>query len=91
MNEFYLPDLGEGIANVEIAAWHIAPGEHIQMDQNMVTVVTDKAIVDIPAPYTGRIRSIHGAVNDTIVTGSLLVEYETIDAPRYGYNPEYDL
>ena len=80
MNKFYLPDLGEGIARVEILAWHIAPGDCVQADQDMVTVMTDKAVVDIPAPY--------GVANDTVTTGSLLVEYAVIDAP--GHNPGYD-
>ena len=88
MNKFYLPDLGEGIARVEILAWHIAPGDCVQADQDMVTVMTDKAVVDIPAPYTGRIKSIHGVANDTVTTGSLLVEYDVIDAP--GHNPGFD-
>ena len=50
----------------------------MQADQDMVTVMTDKAVVDIPAPYTGQINSIHGVAKDTVTTGSLLVEYEVI-------------
>ena len=58
---FKLPDVGEGTAEAEIVAWHVAVGDRIEEDQPLVDVTTDKAIVEIPAPVSGTVVSIHGA------------------------------
>jgi 2-oxoisovalerate dehydrogenase E2 component (dihydrolipoyl transacylase) len=48
-----LPDLGEGLTEAEVIAWHIAPGDEVHVDQIVVTVETAKATVDLPCPYAG--------------------------------------
>ncbi len=55
MSTFTLPDLGEGLSEAEIVAWHVSPGDHVVADQPLVSVETDKAVVEIPRP--GRERS----------------------------------
>ena len=49
-----LPDLGEGLHEAEIVAWQVSEGDHVVTDQPLVSVETDKAVVEIPAPHSGR-------------------------------------
>ncbi len=58
MQEFKLPDLGEGMHEAEVVQWLIKPGDTIKLDQTMVKVETDKAIVEIPSPVAGRVAEI---------------------------------
>jgi 2-oxoisovalerate dehydrogenase E2 component (dihydrolipoyl transacylase) len=74
---FKLPDVGEGIAEAEISAWHVAVGDRIEEDQPLVDVTTDKAIVEIPAPASGTIVSIRGAPGEKVAVGSELAVIET--------------
>lgn len=76
MKIFNLPDLGEGLAEAEIVRWHIKPGDRISADDPMLAVETAKAIVEVPAPFSGVIKTLHGAPGDTVATGGLLVEFE---------------
>jgi 2-oxoisovalerate dehydrogenase E2 component (dihydrolipoyl transacylase) len=76
MKIFNLPDLGEGLAEAEIVRWHVKPGDHINADDPMLAVETAKAIVEVPAPFAGVIKTLHGAPGDTVATGGLLVEFE---------------
>lgn len=77
MKIFNLPDLGEGLAEAEIVRWHVKPGDHINADDPMLAVETAKAIVEVPAPFAGVIKTLHGAPGDLVATGGLLVEFET--------------
>ena len=60
--EFKLPDIGEGVTEGEIVAWHIRPGDFIKEDDPMVDVMTDKATVTITSPRSGTISETRGAV-----------------------------
>jgi pyruvate dehydrogenase E2 component (dihydrolipoamide acetyltransferase) len=75
VSTFTLPDLGEGLAEAEIAEWHVQEGDEIAEDQALVAVETAKAIVDIPSPQSGRIRRLHGQRGDIVHTGDPLVEF----------------
>jgi pyruvate dehydrogenase E2 component (dihydrolipoamide acetyltransferase) len=75
MTVFVLPDLGEGLHDAEIVAWLVAVGAHVVVDQPLVQVETDKAVLDIPSPQAGRIAQLHGAPGDRIETGAPLVEF----------------
>ena len=55
MTTFRLPDLGEGLTEAEIVAWHVGQGDHVVADQPLVSVETDKAVVEIPSPRSGRV------------------------------------
>lgn len=76
MKSFMLPDLGEGLAESEIVQWHINIGDHVKVDQIVVTIETAKAIVEVPAPYSGKIVRRYGEEGDVINIGSLLLEIE---------------
>ncbi len=75
MRQFNLPDLGEGLQEAEIVAWHVNPGDHVVADQPLVSVETDKAVVEVPSPHSGRIARLFGAKGDLIKVGAPLVEF----------------
>src|SRR5580658_6649397 len=74
---FKLPDLGEGTVAAEIIAWRAAVGDQVREDDPLVEMSTDKAVVEVPSPVTGRIVSIAGKPGDTVAVGSELVVFET--------------
>jgi pyruvate dehydrogenase E2 component (dihydrolipoamide acetyltransferase) len=76
MRVFNLPDLGEGLQEAEIVEWHVKPGDAIDSDQAMVSVETDKAIVEVPAPYAGKVEKLFGGPGDKIHVGAPLVGFE---------------
>jgi len=76
MRIFKLPDLGEGLQEAEIVKWHIAAGDEVKLDQPVVSVETAKAIVDIPAPYEGRIVRLYGGEGDVARVGQPLIAFE---------------
>ena len=73
---FKLPDVGEGTAEAEIAAWHVAVGDMVTEDQHLVDIMTDKAVVEIPSPVAGRIVALHGAAGEMRPVGGALIEFE---------------
>ena len=75
MSKFKLPDLGEGLAEAEISAWFVSIGDHVVVDQPLVAMETDKAVVDVPSPQAGQISGLFGDVGDIIATGAVLVEF----------------
>jgi pyruvate dehydrogenase E2 component (dihydrolipoamide acetyltransferase) len=76
MKTFTLPDLGEGLQEAEVVAWHAGVGDHVVADQPLVSVETDKAVVEIPSPCAGRIAQLHASVGERIKTGAALVDFE---------------
>ncbi len=75
MRFFKLPDLGEGLHEAEIVEWHIKAGDHVKVDQLIVSVETAKAIVDVPSPQAGEIAALFGKAGDMIHIGEPLVEF----------------
>ena len=84
MTSFALPDLGEGLQDAEIVAWHVAAGDHVVADQPLVSVETEKAVVEVPSPHAGRIAALHGAVGERVAVGAPLVEFEEGAHPDTG-------
>lgn len=76
MITFRLPDLGEGLQEAEIVSWHVGVGDHIVADQPLVSVETEKAVVEVPSPQSGQIAKLHAGVGDIIETGAPLVDFE---------------
>ncbi len=74
---FNLPDIGEGIAEAEIVAWHVKVGDNISEDQPIADMMTDKATVEMESPVSGVVTNIAGEAGDVIAIGSMLVEIET--------------
>ncbi|MET0697078.1 MAG: dihydrolipoamide acetyltransferase family protein, partial [Acidimicrobiia bacterium] len=71
--EFLLPDIGEGLTEAEIVRWLVPEGGHVEADQPVVEVETDKAVVEIPSPYAGTVLRHGGVEGETIRVGSVLV------------------
>ncbi len=80
--EFRLPDIGEGVAEGEVVQWFVKEGDTVQEDAPLVSVLTDKANVEIPSPKAGKILHLHAAVGDKVKVGGLLVSIETGGSPR---------
>lgn len=76
MKTFTLPDLGEGLQEAEIVAWHVSAGDRVIADQPLVSVETDKAVVEVPAPWSGTVVAIHGEVGDVVSVGAPLTDFE---------------
>lgn len=74
---FRLPDIGEGIAEAEIVAWHVKVGEHVEEDGRLADMMTDKATVEMESPVSGKVIEVAGEVGDVIAIGSALVVIET--------------
>ena len=75
--EFRLPDIGEGVAEGEVVRWFVKEGDPIRSDDPLVSVLTDKANVEIPSPKTGRVVGIHAQVGEKVKVGGLLVTIDT--------------
>jgi 2-oxoisovalerate dehydrogenase E2 component (dihydrolipoyl transacylase) len=75
--EFKLPDIGEGIAEAEIVAWHVKVGDEVAEDQQLADMMTDKATVEMESPVAGKIVALAGEVGDQIPIGSVLAVIET--------------
>jgi pyruvate dehydrogenase E2 component (dihydrolipoamide acetyltransferase) len=72
-NEFRLPDIGEGLTEAEIVRWHIAVGEPVAVDQTVVELETDKAVVEIPSPFAGIVLHHGASEGDILPVGEILV------------------
>jgi len=79
-----VPDIGEGIAQVELVAWHVKPGDVVSEDQALADVMTDKATVEIPSPRAGTVLALGGEVGQMLAVGAELVRIGTAgtDAPK---------
>ncbi|WP_298604694.1 dihydrolipoamide acetyltransferase family protein [uncultured Sphingorhabdus sp.] len=85
---FKLPDIGEGIAEAEIVAWHVKVGDRIEEDQPLADMMTDKATVEMESPVAGVVTAVAGEEGDVIAIGSMLVEIETEGAGNEGAAPK---
>jgi pyruvate dehydrogenase E2 component (dihydrolipoamide acetyltransferase) len=79
--EFKLPDLGEGVAEGEIVAWLVRPGDAVKEDQPMIEVMTDKATVTITAPRAGTVAETRGKVGEVVKVHSVLIVFDLEAAP----------
>jgi pyruvate dehydrogenase E2 component (dihydrolipoamide acetyltransferase) len=85
--EFKLPDLGEGMAEVEVIDWYVAAGDEVTLDQPLLSVETDKLVTDLPSPVAGRVTEVRAAPGDKVPVGHTLVLLdtgETSSAPAAG-------
>ncbi len=74
-SHFILPDLGEGVHEAELIKWRVQVGDSVKEHQTMAEMETDKALVEVPSPWTGVIGELCGKAGDTILVGSVLVRY----------------
>ncbi|CAN0564341.1 unnamed protein product, partial [Laminaria digitata] len=82
-NKFILPDLGEGLEEAELIKWVVSEGDAVQEHDILAEMETDKALVEVPSPRTGTIKTLHGSDGDIIKVGAVFVTYEggADDAP----------
>ncbi|MBP1125177.1 MULTISPECIES: dihydrolipoamide acetyltransferase family protein [Pseudomonas] len=71
-----MPDIGEGIAEVELSVWHVKVGDMVVEDQVLADVMTDKAMVDIPSPVHGKVIALGGEPGEVMAVGSVLISIE---------------
>jgi len=85
VRDFKLPDLGEGLEEAEIVSWLVKEGQEVELNQPIVEVETEKALVQIPSPYAGVVDKLHGDVGDRVKVGATLVSIKTAaGAPEAG-------
>ena len=76
MKTFTLPDLGEGLQEAEIVAWHVGVGDRVIADQPLVSVETAKAVVEVPSPWSGNIVALRAKAGDVVKIGGALVDID---------------
>ena len=79
-----MPDIGEGIAEVEVVAWHVKPGDRVREDQALADVMTDKAAVEIPSPVDGTVIALGANAGDVVAVGAELLRLDTDGAGAAG-------
>lgn len=77
---FILPDLGEGVHEAELVKWRVKPGETVQEHQTLAEMETDKALVEVPSPWTGVVSELHGKEGEILKVGNKLVSYNVGNA-----------
>jgi 2-oxoisovalerate dehydrogenase E2 component (dihydrolipoyl transacylase) len=73
---FYLPDLGEGLPDATIVEWLTKEGDIVKLDAPLVSMETAKAVVEVPAPFSGKVTKLYGKNGDVIDTGAALIDVE---------------
>ncbi|WP_326546022.1 dihydrolipoamide acetyltransferase family protein [Mycolicibacterium sp. ND9-15] len=79
--DFRVPDLGEGLEDATITAWSVSVGDDVELNQTLCTVETNKAEVEIPSPYAGRVVELGGRAGETLAVGATLVRIATDAEP----------
>jgi 2-oxoisovalerate dehydrogenase E2 component (dihydrolipoyl transacylase) len=83
VRDFMVPDLGEGLEDATITGWQVAVGDDVELNQVLCTVETNKAEVELPSPYAGRVVELGGVEGQTLPVGTVLVRIATDTAvPR---------
>ena len=76
IQEFRLPDLGEGLTDAEVVQWLVAPGDTVTLNQTLAEVETAKAVVELPSPYDGTVTTLHAEAGETVEVGAPLIAFE---------------
>ena len=84
MQEFKLPDLGEGMQEAEVVEWLVKQGDTLKLDQTMLKVETDKAVVEIPSPVAGRVAEIRVQDGQVAKVGDVLIVFESTTSANGG-------
>jgi pyruvate/2-oxoglutarate dehydrogenase complex dihydrolipoamide acyltransferase (E2) component len=88
---FKLPDIGEGVHEGEVVAWHVKPGDAIVEDAPLLDVMTDKVTAEIPSPLTGIIQTIMAEVGQVVAVGSVIVTIEATPNPESNLQQPFKL
>src|SRR6185436_2601564 len=76
IQDFTLPDLGEGLPEAELVQWLVAEGDTVTLNQTIAEVETAKAVVELPSPYAGTVKTLHAAAGEVVMVGSVLISYD---------------
>ena len=81
LKEFRLPDVGEGLTEADIVAWHVKPGDQVEVDQIIVEIETAKAVVELPSPWDGTVARLLAEEGQTVDVGTPIIAVEVGAAP----------
>lgn len=87
IEQFRLPDLGEGLAEADIVQWLVAPGDTVTLNQTLAEVETAKAVVELPSPYDGTVATLHAEAGETVAVGAALIDFDVEGAESAGSGP----
>ena len=76
MFEFKLPDVGEGLTEADILAWHVAVGDVVEVNQVLVEIETAKSVVELPSPVAGTVAALRAEVGETVPVGTVIIAIE---------------
>src|SRR5215472_18481853 len=76
LKEFRLPDVGEGLTEADIVAWHVKPGDQVEVNQIIVEIETAKAVVELPSPWDGTVARLLAAEGQTVDVGTPIIAVE---------------
>jgi pyruvate dehydrogenase E2 component (dihydrolipoamide acetyltransferase) len=76
IQEFTLPDLGEGLPEAELVSWLVAVGDTVTLNQTIAEVETAKAVVELPSPHAGTVTTLHAAAGDVVAVGAPLISFD---------------
>jgi pyruvate dehydrogenase E2 component (dihydrolipoamide acetyltransferase)/2-oxoisovalerate dehydrogenase E2 component (dihydrolipoyl transacylase) len=79
--DFALPEIGEGVYEAEVVAWHVKPGDSVKRGQTLLEVMTDKATMDLPSPFSGTVVSLRAEPGQRVKVGSALLDYTPVGQP----------
>src|SRR5437870_12308577 len=85
--DFRLPELGEGVYEAEMVAWHVKPGDRVKRGQTLMEVMTDKATMEVPAPFAGTVSELHAEPGQQLKIGDVVLTYTPAGAAREGEAP----
>src|SRR6187401_1144785 len=90
--DFQLPELGEGVYEAEMVRWLVAEGAHVKPGQVLLEVLTDKATMEVPAPFAGAIESLRAAEGDKLKIGQVILTYQPAgaEAPKKSATPKQE-
>ena len=80
IQEFLLPDLGEGLPEAELVQWTVAEGDEVALNQTIAEVETAKAVVELPSPFAGIVRTLHAQAGDVVQVGAPLITFDVAGA-----------
>src|SRR6266404_4101164 len=80
--DFPLPELGEGVYEAELLRWLVKPGDAVKRGQPLMEVMTDKATMEVPAPFAGKIKSLQGETGQTLKVGQVVLTYGESASPE---------
>jgi len=89
LKEFKLPDVGEGLTEADIVAWHVKPGDQVEVNQIIVEIETAKAVVELPSPWDGTVARLLVQEGQTVDVGTPIIAVDVSGAPTAPGTPDY--